>query len=1103
MAVDFTICRRVYLLYALSGLLSLAYQVAWFRIYVDWFGSTNLTFAMVLSNFIGGLGVGALASRSVADRLGALLKIEDRLRLYGVVELLVAASAMLIVLARLVPSDAWGSFPYELHDGIYVSTMLPQISKLAIAALCVFVPCFFMGVSFPLLCQAYSADSRFPSALYAWNTLGACSGVLLSEFVFLPWVGHERTLWIMIAVNLLLGAFFVTTGGAPRSSPAAAVARPKMKRADRSGIEMGHFGVLLLCAILSGLLSGGLEADMFKRVAFLGQKSPAAMSFISFWAILAIFLASWTVRALPTLKLVHIKVAYIASLVVYAGIWRCAYPIRSWFINRTYAPALEALSEQSYGPPPLESRFPTSLGQALLFTGILVFPAYLLISLLLPYVCNRLQSGRRHLGIAYGANTLAFCLGMVAFTWLAPRVSIFYSMKLMMVVLAVGAVLLLLVREDHPVAAWKPGLAMAVLVAGCLLIPAGFDPSYVLPGSSPAVYPVRALKSNGAHTTYVVAEPESDVLYFDNHPMSGTGRRSRVYMRLMAHFPLLAHPRPERALLICFGVGNTASAIAKHDTVEAIDVVELNDKVIETAPEFAEHNDLVYLDPRVRFIHDDGRNFLNTTDFTYDLITSEPPPPMSAGIYRLYSKEYYEQAKSRLTPEGLMTQWLPVYQMPPEAGDLVVATFVGVFPHAILFAGFETEFILVGSRSPIDIARIEQRFDEQPSVVADLRRLGIRSPLQLVARVVKGEATLSREFGGRRMISDQHNDLTYLFPQPLAPAVITFDPAAMLADIGAARLEMRESLDSVVKHLGRLRYAADFPFETLGTVSADEGPGVALAEADWSAIQSIWRVCVELDKVGRDGDPSRIRRARAQLIKLLRQALAIADEQPELLRHLASRLAAVGDHEAAIAVLQRFQSLERDDPVGYYRHGLSLIALRRYAEAIPVIQRAVELAPDDAPAQFALGRAFASIDKLDEAEAQYLRALECDPDYLQAHIQLGNVLAWSGRMDEAMISWRRAGELDPNHAGVHHNIGVALATQGQLDAASKHFREALRIDPKSAEAHNSLGVALIRAKRLGDAITHFRAAVRLDPNDAEARGNLARAQALLESARPD
>ena len=57
---------RLFLLYALSGFVSLGYQVAWLRIGVDLFGSTDLTFMLVLANFIGGLGAGC--AREPRDR---------------------------------------------------------------------------------------------------------------------------------------------------------------------------------------------------------------------------------------------------------------------------------------------------------------------------------------------------------------------------------------------------------------------------------------------------------------------------------------------------------------------------------------------------------------------------------------------------------------------------------------------------------------------------------------------------------------------------------------------------------------------------------------------------------------------------------------------------------------------------------------------------------------------------------------------------------------------------------------------------------------------------------------------------------------------------
>jgi hypothetical protein len=56
------------------------------------------------------------------------------------------------------------------------------------------------------------------------------------------------------------------------------------------------------------------------------------------------------------------------------------------------------------------NNFPDSVAELFVFVGGCVFVPYLLISLLLPYVCNQAQMRRMHLGLAYGLNTLAFCM---------------------------------------------------------------------------------------------------------------------------------------------------------------------------------------------------------------------------------------------------------------------------------------------------------------------------------------------------------------------------------------------------------------------------------------------------------------------------------------------------------------------------------------------------------------------------------------------------------------------------------------------------------------------------------------------------------------------
>ncbi|MBI4860268.1 MAG: hypothetical protein HY815_08395 [Candidatus Riflebacteria bacterium] len=830
---------RVCLLYALSGFVGLSYQVTWFRILVDRFGSTNLTFLLVLGCFIGGLGSGALASRRVCQRLSAVLGVLDELRLYGLIEILIGGLAALTFLLGHGPDIGRGRFPYELQGTLHVLPLSCQVYEVGLVALSVFLPCAFMGVTFPLLCST-------------------CAAVLVCQFVLLPGIGHVRAFGLTIGVNLALGLTFLWRGkalapdlaadrlgrgacdpdepggrargglggrnerseGPPMSNDAARLGRGACDADEPLDRRSADPGVLLACAASSGFLAGALEADMFKRVSFLGGNSAAGMSFVSFWAILGIFMASWFIERSRSVRLSHIKVAFVAAVALYWFTWRHAYGLRDWLQHRAmddaFAKATSAAREQ------LLVVFPTSLWQLLLLVGVVVFPAYLLVSLLFPHVCNTIHTDRRHLGYACGLNTLTFCAGLVSFSWAAPRVNAFYSMRLSMVCLAVLAAAVVALPRHRPLSRLYPALVVLALGVAVVATPRSFDPGAVGPNHPATRHPVRALKSNGADTTYVVDLPSGPALFFNNYSMSSTSAAASCYMRLMAHVPLLLSPAPRKALLIGFGCGNTASAIAAHRTVSRIDVVELNDRVIETAPEFAAAGG-VHLDPRVRFVHDDGRNYLNLVDDSYDLITSEPPPPMMPGTYRLYSLEYYRSVVSRLGPTGLMTQWLPLDQMPWRAVEMATRTFLAAFDHTLMFTGFDRQFVLVGSRSRLDLTRLEQSFTRSPAVLADLGRHGIRAPVDLLCRIVASDSQLRLLCPPGPTLSDERNDLEHLFWDPLRPPILTYDPIGMLRDLRARDLRGYEELKAIVTGPERLSdRVPDFPWRSLRVIGRAE-----------------------------------------------------------------------------------------------------------------------------------------------------------------------------------------------------------------------------------------------------------------------------------------
>ncbi|MBD3336176.1 MAG: tetratricopeptide repeat protein [Candidatus Eisenbacteria bacterium] len=162
--------------------------------------------------------------------------------------------------------------------------------------------------------------------------------------------------------------------------------------------------------------------------------------------------------------------------------------------------------------------------------------------------------------------------------------------------------------------------------------------------------------------------------------------------------PLLLHPEPESALVICFGTGNTLGACSLWP-LETIDGVELSTEVVKASFIFKETNHDVANDPGVRMIIEDGRNYVLGTDRRYDVITEEPPLVHTAGVVNLYSKDFYELCRQKLTDNGIMAVWLATWEF---EAKMLARSFVEAFPHASIWDSMHPgEWILIGSKKPL------------------------------------------------------------------------------------------------------------------------------------------------------------------------------------------------------------------------------------------------------------------------------------------------------------------------------------------------------------------------------------------------------------------
>jgi spermidine synthase len=249
--------------------------------------------------------------------------------------------------------------------------------------------------------------------------------------------------------------------------------------------------------------------------------------------------------------------------------------------------------------------------------------------------------------------------------------------------------------------------------------------------------------------------------YANNAP---PGRR---YMATLAHLPVLLHPDPHSALVACIGTGTTVGALTVHPSLTTIKAVDLSQSVFDFAPLFEPINHHFQRQPHVEAIVSDARHYLLTTDARFDVITFEPPPPQDAGIVNLYSREFYQVAKRRLAPNGVLAQWVPLDLSREVVPRMMIRTLMAEFPHVSLWIPSRMEGVVIASMEPlrIDVRQWQQRMAE-PALRTDLEAIGFRSPEDLAAIFVASDAALADLVGDVPMVTDNRPRIEYfnLYP---------------------------------------------------------------------------------------------------------------------------------------------------------------------------------------------------------------------------------------------------------------------------------------------------------------------------------------------------
>ena len=155
-----------------------------------------------------------------------------------------------------------------------------------------------------------------------------------------------------------------------------------------------------------------------------------------------------------------------------------------------------------------------------------------------------------------------------------------------------------------------------------------------------------------------------------------------IYHEMMAHVPLFAHGRANRALIVGGGDGGVLREALRHPELEQVTLCEIDRGVIALCrTHFPEISAGAYDDPRTRIVIADGTKFVAETEDRFDVIMIDSTDPIGPGAV-LFTREFYAGCRRCLEPGGLLVtqNGLPFLQ----AGELKqsVAYFRELFADA-------------------------------------------------------------------------------------------------------------------------------------------------------------------------------------------------------------------------------------------------------------------------------------------------------------------------------------------------------------------------------------------------------------------------------------
>ena len=725
----------------LSGFVSLSYEICWIRKAILIFGATTFALSGVVAIFFGGLALGAnlFGKHSV--------KTKKPLMIYGLIEIGIGISAFINpVMFNLAETLYNYLYPLISSNFALLSTI-----RLLCVSLIILLPTILMGGILPLFCQFYTNKGtrilKTVSLLYAINTAGSTVGAIMTGFVSMPVIGVEKTILLSGVVNLFIGITILIIQKHYKINQENSY-KPKCNAIPEVNHVPDKFRIIVVYFLffLAGFTILGYEILWNRFLSLIIHNTIYTYTIVLSLILFGIFLGSILISFVNNrIKKFTLYFGLTHVLIGLSIIIILLQPIKIWnWVDDSCSIFM----------------------QIVLCSVILLIPAILSgvsFPIAIRMVVCRLDSAGKGLGSMTAINTLGGIIGSITVGFLLLQRLGMQNVLLLItgISLSIGFITILIIEQG--LSKLKKSVIIIVVLLLWLIIPA-ITKTYL---------PVTFLEQNDTLIDYkeglgsflsIVKENNDIVLRIDR---MWQGEKKKNHQILSAHIPMLLHQNPREVLVIGIGVGQSSRSFLMYD-INEIDCVDIEESLKDIINKHFESDWLS--DPRMRWIVEDGRNFVTYTKDKYDIISIEVGQIYRPNIASFYTVDFYKKVRDKLNNNGLVSQFVPLGFFDEKVFLSVVNSFLSVFPHSTLWYNEYAELVLVGSidKQPILTSERLNLIQLDDLIFNDLRfsysgepEYFLYKPETFIANFLMGEKTLNKMVNKAPLYYDDRPVLEY------------------------------------------------------------------------------------------------------------------------------------------------------------------------------------------------------------------------------------------------------------------------------------------------------------------------------------------------------